>query len=155
MAQAERGLGVTEALAAPIQPPSMAQPKIARAAEQKGLSLRFDSEDALLALVAQRRVQVYVWVVDAAWRLVSERGALRFAPADRPRRFHQMTPDTVPAILVRAIDQATPAVRHHTPSWGVVLPPVIAHQVKALIDGHANGTLLIQADGRVRLQRAG
>lgn len=124
-------------------------------AEQQGLSLRFSSDDALLALVAQRRVQVYAWVADATWQLVSERGELRFASSAKPGRFHQMTLDTVPGVLVRAFGRAVPARLADAARWGVVLPLAIGRQVKALVNRHAKGTLVIQADGRVRLQGAG
>lgn len=154
-AQTERRVGVVESLAAPPQPEPVTLMEVAKVAEQQGLSLRFSSDDALLALVAQRRVQVYAWVADATWQLVSERGELRFASSAKPGRFHQMTLDTVPGVLVRAFGRAVPARLADAARWGVVLPLAIGRQVKALVNRHAKGTLVIQADGRVRLQGAG
>lgn len=131
------------------KPASDAQTEESEQAEQAGLSLRFSSDTALLALVAQRRVQVYAWARDRAWQLSSERGSLRFAPADRPKRFHHMAPDTVPRVVARALTRATPGARAAT--WGVVLPVDIGRRLARLTQQHANGTLLIQADGQVRL----
>jgi hypothetical protein len=125
--------------------------KASEQAEQTGLALRFSSDDALLSLVAQRRVHVYAWGRDSAWLLSSERGALRFAPAEAPKRFHNMTPDTVPRAVVRALTRATPGKMAATATWGVVLPADIGRRLARLTQQHANGTLLIQADGQVRL----
>jgi len=99
----------------------------------EGLLLRFDSDTALLALVAKRQVSVYAWVRDTAWRLSSERGALRFTSATAPRRFHHMTPDTVPDDVVRALrDTAATAGRVEDVTWGVTLPADTQRQLELL-----------------------
>ena len=125
--------------------------------EREGLLLRFDSDAALLALVTQRQVSVYAWVRNAAWRLSSERGVLRFTSATAPRRFHHMTPDTVPNAVVRALNTAvaTGGRAANDVSWGVTLPTGISRQLEPLTDKHASGTLVIHANGRVRFQSAG
>jgi len=123
---------------------------------QEGLLLRFDSDAALLALVTKRQVSVYAWVRNAAWRLSSERGVLRFTSATAPRRFHNMTPDTVPSAVVLALHTAAAtAGAADKVTWGVTLPTGISRQLEPLADKHANGTLVIHANGRVRYRSAG
>ncbi len=127
----------------------------AKPSSRKGLTLRFDSVNALLALVAQRRVSVYGWLRDGTWRLASERGVLSFAPSPSPRRFHNMRPDTVPRSIVDAFQSASPDVSTDTATWGVTLPADTQRQLERLVDEHGSGTLIIEATGRVRLEPAG
>lgn len=130
--------------------------KASTSAAQQGLMLRFASDTALLALVAQRRVGVYAWVRDAALRLSSERGVLSFASATAPKHFHSMTPDTVPSAIARALDNAAPTVRAAgTVTWGVTLPVETKRQLERLVRQHQSGTLVIETNGRVRFQKAG
>ncbi len=121
---------------------------------QEGLLLRFASDTALLALVAQRRVDVYGWVDKAAWKLSSERGLLSFVPAPLPKRFHSMTSDTVPSAIALALSSAAPGMSAHTVTWGVTLPADTARQLEHLVNKHTSGTLVIFANGRVRFERA-
>lgn len=120
---------------------------------QEQLVLRFASDTALLALVAQRRVRVFAWVRDTAWRLSSEGSVLSFAPATAPKRFHNMAPDTVPNVIVHALNSATSTVGSGTVSWGVTLPADTTRELKRLVSRHRSGALVIQANGRVHLLR--
>ncbi len=122
---------------------------------QERLLLRFASDTALLALVAQRRVAVYGWVNKAAWKLSSERGLLSFVAAPLPKRFHSMTSDTVPSAIARALSRAAPGMGAHTVTWGVTLPADTARQLEHLVNKHTSGTLVIHANGQVRFESAG
>ncbi len=143
-----------ERAVAPTPLPSPGPERAAAPAEQKGLVLRFASDTALLALVARRQVAVYAWVRDTTWRLSAERGVLSFAPATAPTRFHNMTHDTVPSTIVKALEAAARMPQAGDVIWGVTLPVETQRQLERLVKRHGSGALVIQADGRVRYQGA-
>lgn len=137
------------------QPAPENSTKVSTSDTQEGLSLRFASDAALLALVAQRRVDVFGWVGKTAWKLSSERGLLSFVSAPVPKRFHSMTPDTVPSAIALSLHQAVPRLTANTITWGVTLPADTTHQLEQLVNKHTSGTLVIHANGRVRFESAG
>jgi hypothetical protein len=135
--------------------PAEAPQEASMSAGQEGLILRFVSDTALLALVAQRRVDVYAWLRNAPLKLSSQRGVLRFAPATAPRHFYSMTPDTVPSAIARALEDSAPTARDDSVTWGVTLPADTQLQLERLIEQHRSGALIIDTSGRVRFQQAG
>ncbi len=130
-------------------------PNAATSADQEGLILRFASDNALLALVAQRRVDVYAWVRGDPLRLSLERGVLSFAPASAPKHFHSMMPNTVPSAIARALERSAQTAQADRVTWGVTLPAETQVQLERLIEKHRNGALIIEASGRVRFRQAG
>ncbi len=139
----------------PAQHRAEARQNASTSAEKERLILRFASDNALLALVAQRRVNVYAWARGAALRLSSERGVLSFAPATAPKHFHSMMPDTVPSAIARALERSAPAAGDGSVTWGVTLPADTQGQLERLVNQHRNGALIIETSGRVRFQQAG
>ncbi len=139
----------------PAQHRAEARQNASTSAEKERLILRFASDNALLALVAQRRVNVYAWARGAALRLSSERGVLSFAPATAPKHFHSMMPDTVPSAIARALERSAPAARDGGVTGGVTLPADTQGQLERLVNQHRNGALIIETNGRVRFQQAG
>jgi hypothetical protein len=139
----------------PVEPPPSPAETAAPEPEpepEKGFLLRFATDTALLALVAQRRVEVFGWTKEQAWQLSSQRGLLEFTPASAPRQFHEMAAGTVPAAITAALNDIS-GMRSSAPlSWGVTLPPDMSRQLQRLLREHDSGTLLIHADGRVRLE---
>ena len=127
----------------------------AAAGKQEGLSLRFASDSALLALVAKGRVDVYGWVENTAWRLLSERGLLSFVSAPVPKRFHSMTSETVPKAILHSLNSTLPGMHASAITWGVTLPRDTTRQLEHLVNKHRSGTLVIHANGRVRFESAG
>ena len=117
--------------------------------------MRFATDTALLALVAQRRVEVFGWAGDAAWKLSSARGVLSFSPATPPTKFHNMAPSTVPAAIIHAFEATARSSVPGKVTWGVTLPADTARQLDSLLRKHDSGTLLIHATGQVRHEKAG
>ncbi len=105
--------------------------------------------------MAKRRVDVYGWVEKDAWRLLAERGVLSFVTASVPKRFHSMTPETVPSDIVRSFNLNVPGMHASSITWGVTLPADTTRQLKRLVNKHSSGTLVIDANGRVRFQSTG
>lgn len=141
--------------AQPSQHRAEAAQKASTPAEKERLILRFASDNALLALVAQRRVDVYAWIRGAALRLSSERGVLSFTPATAPKHFHSMLPDTVPGAIAHALERSAPTARDGSVTWGVTLPADTQGQLERLVNQHRSGALIIETNGRVRFQQAG
>ena len=138
-----------------VQPASENSAAASTSKTQEGLLLRFASDTAFLALVAQRRVDVYGWMNKTAWKLSSERGMLSFVAASAPKRFHSMASHTVPSPIALALSRVAPEGGAHTVTWGVTLPADTARQLEQLVNKHTRGTLVIHANGRVRLESAG
>ena len=152
---------VRTATAAPVPKPvavakPVAVPKPAPVAakepkqpEQKGYALRFSSDLSLRALIAQHRVGFFGFVGEDAWQLRIDGGVLKYRRAPLPKRFHEMTPETVPDAFVKALrDTAAP----QSTGWGVTLPRAIQDQIQRHMDGDTGGILVIHPDGRVRLR---
>lgn len=115
-----------------------------------GLLLRFSSDNALLALVAQKRIELYAWSAASAWRLTSERGVVRFVSASAPKQLNSMSPDTVPSTITKALIGVLQAVPVEAMTFGVKLPTSVKRQIKHLISQHTSGELVIHADGSVQ-----
>lgn len=142
----------------PIKPkpqPSLPETKVQEPASQEGFALRFASDTALLALVAQRKVEVFGWSGEQAWKLSSQRGLLEFAPATAPRSFHHMAPATVSAPIVAAFSDTAEVSGAMPVTWGVTLPPDMSRQLQRLLREQDGGTLLIHANGSVRREGKG
>lgn len=121
-------------------------------ASPQGLILRFSSDRALLALLAQRSVELYAWSDKRAWRLVSDRGVLSFTHAQKPKRFHNMSSDTIPTAVSDALEAVLSDGASGPVNISVTLPVTVNRSVKQLISIHEHGELIIHADGRVTHQ---
>ena len=119
---------------------------------QPTFTLRFASDGALQRLVKSRQVQLYALAKGGVWRLSPEAGELLFKPAAAPARMHEMTEDTVPARLVRALAHAA-APGSGEVTWGVTLPGATTDAILTHLRSREGGSLIIEADGHVRRER--
>jgi hypothetical protein len=133
------------------EPLTISAPPAARSAAQSdeaGFALRFESDDALKALVARSDVGLYAMRGDEAMRLHIARGRIEFWAASMPTAFHEMETATVPADVVTAharVSDGRDAVR-----WGVTLPPRLSRDIDQRLATGQNGDLVIAANGRLR-----
>jgi hypothetical protein len=136
----------------PIGPATPAPPQAPSPARQ-GFSLRFASDEALQAMIADGRVRVFARTADGRWWQSERSRAAYFRSGAAPSRLHDMSANTVPAAMLSALRRdaggiaGTGAVR-----WGVALPPEIEARIISLVDGGGAGLLVIAASGRVSLQ---
>ena len=84
-----------------------------------------------------------------AYRRTGGRGRLSATPM--PVRFHEMTPDTVPAEFQRALASAPERIGGEV-TWVVELPDSLERRLQRLIRDRRGGVLEIQADGGLRLR---
>jgi hypothetical protein len=148
-----RGELATAQIEADLEPEAQPTPEPASAAPaQEGFSLRFGSDAALMRLVRDGRVSLLAVAPKRAWRLELGAEGPRFAPAQPPRRFHEMTPESVPGSLVRALERDPGIHRRESVTWAVQLPGDIAEAVHLAMSSRRSGTLLIGADGRVLVE---
>ena len=120
--------------------------------DDKGFALRFESDLALESLVAKDKVRLFGRVGKRIWRLSIKSGQLRFHPTTAPRQFHAMTPESVPIHIVTALRRDAAVLHPDRVAWGVTLPPATTDQILRHLRESSGGSLLIQADGQVRLQ---
>ncbi len=132
-----------------VKPPP--EPSVV-APSKEGFSLRFGSDEALTRLVRDGRVSLFALAPARAWRLELGVDGPHFTPAQAPRRFHEMTPESVPGALVRALQRDPGIQRHERVTWAVALPDDIAQAIREAMSGLRGGTLLIGDDGRVRVE---
>jgi hypothetical protein len=125
-----------KATAGPTPPPTSAR---------RGLSLRFESDAALLRMVGRGEAGVFVLAGRRVFELDTRRG-VEFRPAPAPARMHVITPETVPTLL-RA-EYEGPA----TATWGVTLPSATLEAMRPFLERGDEGVLVIAADGAVRLE---
>jgi hypothetical protein len=117
-----------------------------------GFTLRFASAEALDRLVASGTVRLYAMADEQAWRLSLEGGQPQLSPQSLPRWFHEMAPSTVPAHYLRTLAASMERAQAQPVVWGVQLPPATTRGITALTRGLSGGDLVINADGRVRLE---
>jgi len=130
-----------EGTPAPVAPPPIAK----RPDPEKGLSLRFATDAALLRMVARGDAQVFV--LDGARALALDLSdGVSFRPADPPPSYYAMSPGTVPVLLRSA--QPGPA----DVAWGVTLPGRTTTEIDAYLGRYDSGVLVIDTAGGVSLE---
>lgn len=112
---------------------------------RRGLSLRFESDAALLRMVGRGEAGVFVLAGGEVFELDTRRG-VEFRPAPAPARMHVITPETVPALLRAEYDGPAAA------TWGVTLPSATLDAMRPFLERGDEGVLVIAADGAVRLE---
>jgi hypothetical protein len=153
--QSARAAIAAAQIAANVEPeaPPPPEPSVAAPAKE-GFSLRFESDEALLQLVRDGRVRLFALAPARTWRLELAVEGPRFSPAQAPGRFHEMTPESVPGALVRALQRDPGIQRRERVTWAVELPGDIAQAVRQALSDRRSGTILIGEDGRVRMEEA-
>ncbi len=122
----------------------------AEAKRATGFLLRFESDEAMFDLIESGSVSLFAFGEGTAWRLAARAGRYSFHAAAAPKQIYEMTPATVPANLLRALRRRASLPPDHV-TWGVVLPAMIRSDIERLMHDSSGGHLLIQSDGRVRL----
>lgn len=125
----------------PVEPPPHAE----RPDPDKGLSLRFATDAALLRMVARGDAQVFVLDGSRALALDLSDG-VSFRPADPPPSYYAMSPGTVPMLLRRA--QPGPG----DATWGVTLPGRTTTEIDGYLGRYDSGVLVIDTAGGVSLE---
>ena len=110
--------------------------------EEKGFSLRFESNAALDSLLTGNQFQLYAQIDRVFWGVYFAAGKPRFRPTPSPARFHLMGTDTVPEPLVAALRRDARVRKKTVVAWGVTLPPRIANQVRRKLTGSTGGRLV-------------
>lgn len=113
---------------------------------KRGLSLRFESDAALLRMVGRGEAGVFVLAGREVFEL-DTRSGIEFRPAPAPARMHVITPDTVPALLRAEYDGPTAV------TWGVTLPSATLEAMRPYLERGEQGMLVITAGGAVRLEK--
>jgi len=139
--QAPEAKSVTEAVAEPIATPIE---------EPEGFILRFESDAALMRLVAANQVGVYAIEDERARRMTVSESRISFWDASTPNRFHEMEVSTVPLPVVDAL--ARTGADTDKISWGVTLPGKLMGQLDGLMHDHRGGSLVIGSNGDIRLE---
>ncbi|MBA1447011.1 MAG: hypothetical protein M3H12_02085 [Chromatiales bacterium] len=136
-----------------IVTPIEAQETNAAKDEEPGFELRFSSDQALKHLVQNKRIQLYALGPKATWKLTFTNGKTAFHVTPSPRRYHEMTLETVPSDVLQAFQQQ-PITTSGTPVvWGVELPHPLQEKIQQLMQESSSGLLIIDALGHVKLER--
>jgi hypothetical protein len=129
---------------------TVAEPVDTSADEPDGFTLRFESDAVLTRLVAGSRVGVYAIEPERARRMTVSDSQISFWDASVPNSFHEMELSTVPVAVVDALGRT--GIDTATVSWGVTLPGKLKTQLEQLMQNHSGGSLVIAADGEIRLE---
>ncbi len=164
---------VTEPISAPHSDPiAAAETKTETAISNspkpspEGFSLRFDSDSALLQLLARRTIQLYAMISNRVWAFSPQPAEATAGPGDsapgqqnlrfqlieatKPGLFYEMTAGTVPGLLTRQVLRDHAIFDPARVTWAVVLPGSIRTQINNMLRRHDSGTLVIGAQGQVQ-----
>lgn len=122
------------------------EPQAPEPADAGSPSLRFLTDAALLRLVARGEAGVFVLNEGEVLALDLSAG-IDFRSADSPSRFYTMAAETVPALLKASYPGPEGAI------WGVTLPERTARSIEQHLAAGPAGNLVIDAHGRVSLER--
>jgi len=148
---------VSEAVAVPVKESAAvpvtetaAEPVVAPVEEPEGFTLRFESDAALMRLVAASQVGVYAIENERARRMKVSESRISFWDASIPNSFHEMEVSTVPLPVVDALARA--GADTDSTDWGVTLPGKLKGQLDGLMQDHRGGSLVIGSNGNIRLE---
>jgi hypothetical protein len=131
-------------------PATEAEPIVKPMQEPEGFILRFESDAALMRLVAAGQVGVYAIEDERARRMKVSESRISFWDASVPNSFHEMEVSTVPLPVVDAL--ARTGADTDKISWGVTLPGKLMGQLEGLMQDHRGGSLVIGSNGDIRLE---
>jgi hypothetical protein len=131
-------------------PATEAEPIATPAQGPEGFILRFESDAALMRLVAAGQVGVYAIEDERARRMKVNGSRISFWDASVPNSFHEMEVSTVPLPVVDAL--ARTGADTDRISWGVTLPGKLMGQLDGLMQDHRGGSLVIGSNGDIRLE---
>ncbi len=130
------------------KPVESAKPK----AEKKGFSLRFTSDQALLHLIQQQKINMYVLMGKNAWHIKPTSGSWQVKTVKKPKKYYQMAVQTVPNILRTAAQNQLSVHAKSNVIWAVELPQSIASSITQLMKNKQGGDLVITQNGQVELK---
>ena len=134
----------------PIIEQSPPSPQPPAAAEEQGFTLRFESDAALSRAVAASHVGLYALDSSRAQRMAVSDSRISFWDASMPNIFHEMETATVPDAVIDALERT--GTRAELVNWGVTLPGKTKAQLDELMQSQRGGSLIIGANGDVRLE---
>ncbi len=117
-----------------------------------GFTLKFKSDKAFNRLLARNSIEFYVLVGDKAWRTKLLGETPKFVSVAKPKRFHEMDQFTVPQRYVTAFKRVVAAHGRISGTWGVILPASISQTIQAEIRDKQGGDVIIDSNGKVRLE---
>jgi hypothetical protein len=115
--------------------------------QEKGFTLRFASDAALMRAVASQKVGLYAIESGRAQRMTVSESRVSFWAASMPNTFHEMTTSTVPTAVIDALSRTGSTAGEV--SWGVTLPGKMTMQLDELMQAHRGGSLIIDAGGDI------
>lgn len=115
--------------------------------QEKGFTLRFASDAALMRAVASQKVGLYAIESGRAQRMTVSESRVGFWAASIPNTFHEMTTSTVPTAVIDALSRTGSTAGEV--SWGVTLPGKMTIQLDELMQAHRGGSLIIDAGGDI------
>jgi len=131
--------------------PSVVQTKTpSEPQDEKGFTLRFESDLVLTRLVAAGHVGFYAIDAGRAQRMAVSESRISFWEASTPNSFHEMEATTVPRPVIEALSRTGADAR--SVDWGVTLPGKLRNQLSTLMREHSSGALVIGADGNLNLE---
>ena len=134
----------TEPAMEPAMEPAI-EPKI-----EEGLTLRFASDKDFLRLIANGKVNVYLFNDAQALRLGSN---YSFGPSSAPQQLYEILPETIPSAIHDAAGRSSAALGDFR--WGISIPGRIASRIEALVAIETSGQLVINRFGEVQHQQPG
>lgn len=133
----------------PAATPEAAPPAAPPAEPQtEGFTLRFESDAALMRLVAASQVGLYAIEDNRSQRMTVSESRVSFWDASTPNAFHEMETATVPGPVIEALNRT--GIQAGAVSWGVTLPGKLKTQLDELMQNHRGGALVIGASGNIR-----
>lgn len=136
---------------APARAPEFSEPP-ATAKQQQGFTLRFESDQALMRLVATHDVGLYAIEQTRSQRMTVAESRISFWDASTPNVFHEMESATVPQAVRDALQQS--GAPGDDIAWGVTLPGELRSQLDSLMQQHSGGALVIGLDGKLRREES-
>jgi len=132
-----------------LEVPSSSPPR-SPTAQDRGWTLRFESDLALTRLVAAGQIGFFAMADGRARRMTVSDSRISFWDASTPNTFHEMETSTVPRAVIDALSRS--GVNTASIDWGVTLPGKLRQQLDSLMRDNSGGSLVIGLDGELRLE---
>lgn len=146
-----RARSAVAAASAPLPATAEPSPAVPVPSAERGFTLRFESDLALMRLVASGRVGLYAIEAARAQRMTVRESRISFWSASTPNEFHEMDADTVPQSVVDALGRTGANTRDI--AWGVTLPGQLSRDLRELLAGNTGGgALVIRGSGTLTLE---
>jgi hypothetical protein len=142
---------IEDSMPPPAPASTIPEPGTSRKA-QDGFTLRFESDSALTRLVSRDVVGLYAMSTDKTHRMTVNSGDISFWTASTPQKIHEMDVTTVPAPVLNAYRRSSASGANGI-KWGVSIPAAMSRQLDQYLSEQSGGSLIIGADGALRLEQ--